>query len=97
MENKTVCSFVIAHPDEEDKLLWYNGSLLKNKLADPHNYEVPIFWMMDGKWEKGGKKDMSCMVDERAWWLSGDEISVLQHSIELAVQVDELLGLNEQN
>ncbi|KAL7900912.1 glycosyltransferase family 71 protein [Trichoderma sp. SZMC 28014] len=95
-ENKTVCSFVIAHTDEEDKLLWYNGSLLKNKLKDPHNYEVPIFWMMDGKWEKGGKKDMSCMVDERVWWLSGEENLVLQHSIELAVQIDTLLGLDEQ-
>jgi alpha 1,3-mannosyltransferase len=95
-ENKTVCSFVIAHVDEEDKLLWYNGSLLKNKLRDPHNYEVPIFWMMDGKWEKGSKKDMSCMVDERVRWLGDVEISVLQHSIEMAIQVDELLGLAEK-
>lgn len=95
--NNTVCSFVIAHVDEKDKLLWYNGSLLKNKLADPHGYEVPIYWMMDGKWQKGGKKDMSCMVDERVRWLSGEEVSVLQRSIEAAIQVDELLGLDKQD
>ncbi|KAL7918012.1 glycosyltransferase family 71 protein [Trichoderma austrokoningii] len=94
-ENNSVCSFVIAHVDERDQLLWYNGSLLKNKLADPHGYEVPIFWMMDGKWQKGGKKDMSCMVDEQVRRLSGEEISVLQRSIEMALQVDELLGLDE--
>ncbi|PTB67804.1 glycosyltransferase family 71 protein [Trichoderma citrinoviride] len=92
---KAVCSFVIAHPDEEDKLLWYNGSLLKNKLADPDGYEVPLYWMMDGEWEKGGKKDMSCMVKGERRWLSGDEISTLQMSIDAAIRADEALARAE--
>ncbi|KAL7788271.1 glycosyltransferase family 71 protein [Trichoderma ceciliae] len=91
-DKNSVCSFVIAHVDQKNKLLWYNGSLLKNKLADPNWYEVPVFWMMDGKWEKGGKKDMSCMVDETVRRLSGEEITILQHSIEAAIKVDEVLG-----
>ncbi|KAL6860939.1 glycosyltransferase family 71 protein [Trichoderma novae-zelandiae] len=94
-EKKAVCSFVIAHTDEEDKLLWYNGSLLKNKLADPNGYEVPLYWMMDGKWEKGGKKKMSCMVDGERGWLSGEHISTLQRSIDAAVRVDEALAKAE--
>ncbi|KAL7948260.1 glycosyltransferase family 71 protein [Trichoderma barbatum] len=87
-----VCSFVIAHTDEEDKLLWYNGSLLKNKLADAHGYEVPLYWMMDGQWEKGAKKEMSCMVEETRRRLTGEEVLILQHSIEAAVRVDEVLA-----
>jgi hypothetical protein len=38
-----VCSFVIAHVDASGRLVWYNGSLLKNKLAGPGGYEVPQF------------------------------------------------------
>ncbi|UKZ56518.1 hypothetical protein TrVGV298_010355 [Trichoderma virens] len=91
-DDKAVCSFVIAHTDEKDKLLWYNGSLLKNKLVDPNGYEVPLYWMMDGKWEKGGKKDMSCMVGETRRRLTGEEISILQHSIEAALRVDEVIA-----
>ena len=57
-----VCGFTIAHVDEKDKLLWYNGSLLKNKLVSMTEFDVPTHWMMDGVWEKGVlKKDMSCM------------------------------------
>ncbi|KAM0264105.1 hypothetical protein ACHAQJ_000850 [Trichoderma viride] len=93
-DDNAVCSFVIAHVDERDKLLWYNGSLLKNKLADPHGYDVPMFWMMDGKWHKGGKKDMSCMVDEKVRRLTGEEMMILQRSIDMAIHVDEMLGMD---
>ncbi|RFU74451.1 glycosyltransferase family 71 [Trichoderma arundinaceum] len=94
-EENAVCSFVIAHVDQKNKLLWYNGSLLKNKLADPHGYAVPLYWMMNGKWQKGGKKEMSCMVDEMRRRLTGEEIAILQRSIEAAIKVDEILGLAE--
>lgn len=91
-DEKAVCSFVIAHTDEKDKLLWYNGSLLKNKLVDPEGYEVPLYWMMDGEWQKGGKKDMSCMVGATRRRLSGEEISILQDSMEAAVKVDAVIA-----
>ncbi|EXL73803.1 hypothetical protein FOPG_10999 [Fusarium oxysporum f. sp. conglutinans race 2 54008] len=87
-----VCSFVIAHTDEKDKLLWYNGSLLKNKRMDPDSYEVPEYWMMDGKWHKGRTKDdMSCMTDTEVLELTAEEKRVLRESIEIAKDVDMAL------
>ncbi|KAI4226281.1 MAG: hypothetical protein L6R40_008296 [Gallowayella cf. fulva] len=59
-DNKT-CSFTIAHFDERDCLLWYNGSLLKNKLMNATEFDIPTHYMLDGVWEKGAtKQDMSC-------------------------------------
>ncbi|CAM1502218.1 Fc.00g042020.m01.CDS01 [Cosmosporella sp. VM-42] len=87
-----VCSFVIAHVDQSEKLIWYNGSLLKNKRLDPEGYEVPDHWMMDGKWSKGRtKEDMSCMAEAEALELTGEERSVLQNSIDAAKTVDKFL------
>ncbi|KAM5341487.1 hypothetical protein ACJ41O_014518 [Fusarium nematophilum] len=87
-----VCSFVIAHVDEEERLIWYNGSLLKNKRADPEGYEVPEYWMVDGKWHKGRTKDdMSCMSDSEAVKLTEEEKRVLGGSIEAARVVDAIL------
>ncbi|KAI3398709.1 hypothetical protein diail_8748 [Diaporthe ilicicola] len=55
-----VCSFVISHVDESNRLLWYNGGLLKNKITNRREFEVPTHWMMDAEWEKGANKgDMS--------------------------------------
>lgn len=87
-----VCSFVIAHTDEKDKLLWYNGSLLKNKRVDPEGYEVPEYWMMDGKWHKGRTKDdMSCMTDSVVLELTNEEKRLLRESLEVAKRVDTAL------
>ncbi|KAF5672531.1 alpha-1,3-mannosyltransferase [Fusarium heterosporum] len=89
-----VCSFVIAHVDQEDKLLWYNGGLLKNKAVNQKEFEVPTHWMIDQKWHKGGsKKDMSCMSGTKASELSTAEKDVLARSIEVAKDMDEKLGL----
>ncbi|AEO68710.1 62a8f7d4-c629-42d4-8d89-b519a79487d4 [Thermothielavioides terrestris] len=84
-----VCSFVIAHVDDADKLLWYNGGLLKNKVVSDEDYEVPLKWMIDAEWQKGAsKKDMSCMVGGEARNLTGEEVDILRRSIELAKQLD---------
>ncbi|KAI8722779.1 hypothetical protein NCS52_00422700 [Fusarium sp. LHS14.1] len=89
-----VCSFVIAHTDAKDKLIWYNGSLLKNKKMDPKGYEVPEYWMVDGKWHKGATKaDMSCMDGSEAIELTAEEKRVLKESIDAAKKVDEALKL----
>ncbi|KAJ3466580.1 hypothetical protein MRS44_004144 [Fusarium solani] len=89
-----VCSFVIAHTDDKDKLIWYNGSLLKNKKVDPKGYEVPEYWMVDGKWHKGATKaDMSCMDGSEAIELTDEEKRVLKESIGAAKKVDEALKL----
>ncbi|KAJ4195663.1 hypothetical protein NW755_001823 [Fusarium falciforme] len=93
-EEVRVCSFVIAHVDQTNKLLWYNGGLLKNKIVNQTDFEVPTHWMIDQTWYKGAaKKDMSCMAGDQATELSEDERRVLARSIEVAKDVDERLGL----
>ncbi|RSL53614.1 hypothetical protein CEP51_014864 [Fusarium floridanum] len=93
-EEVRVCSFVIAHVDQTDKLLWYNGGLLKNKIVNQTDFEVPTHWMIDQTWYKGAaKKDMSCMAGDKATELSEDERRILSNSIEVAKDVDERLGL----
>ncbi|RTE78043.1 hypothetical protein BHE90_007475 [Fusarium euwallaceae] len=93
-EEVRVCSFVIAHVDQTDKLLWYNGGLLKNKIVNQTDFEVPTHWMIDQTWYKGAaKKDMSCMAGDKATELSEDERGILARSIDVARDVDERLGL----
>ncbi|PYH93359.1 hypothetical protein BO71DRAFT_327815 [Aspergillus ellipticus CBS 707.79] len=89
-----VCSFVIAHVDAKNRLLWYNGSLLKNKgQSDMQNvYEVPDKWMIDAEWVKGGRKqDHSCMIEGEVRSLTDEEIMVLEREISLAKTVDQLV------
>lgn len=87
-----VCSFTIAHVDHKKKLLWFNGSLLKNKEVDSVDFDVPTEWMIDGVWEKGAtKQDMSCMSGAGVHDIDPAMIDVLQKSVEVAKQVDELL------
>ncbi|KAH8883607.1 hypothetical protein GQ53DRAFT_732071 [Thozetella sp. PMI_491] len=89
-----VCSFVIAHVDDDERLLWYNGGLLKNKLALPTTFEIPTHWAVDGKWEKGARKeDSSCMVGGQQVALTGYETTVLEQAMTLAQQVDSDLNL----
>ncbi|POR36819.1 Uncharacterized protein TPAR_02986 [Tolypocladium paradoxum] len=91
-ESDRVCSFVIAHTDDNERLIWFNGSLVKNKLVDSESYEVPTAWMMDGSWEKGAtKQSMSCMVGAEVRRLSGEEQRILRRSIEGASKVDSTL------
>lgn len=89
-----VCSFVISHVDESDKLLWYNGGLLKNKITNKKEFEVPTHWMMDADWEKGASKpDMSCMKHGNAVELADAEKEIIKRSIEEAQGVDSELNL----
>ncbi|KIL84890.1 hypothetical protein FAVG1_11760 [Fusarium avenaceum] len=93
-EEVRVCSFVIAHVDQDEKLLWYNGGLLKNKAVNQTEFEVPTHWMIDQKWHKGGsKKDMSCMAGTQASELESAEKDILARSIEVAKDMDAKLGL----
>ncbi|KAM7193314.1 mannosyltransferase putative domain containing protein [Rhypophila sp. PSN 637] len=93
-KNKTrICSFTIAHLDEDDKLLWYNGGLLKNKLLKDMEdvYEVPNKWMVDAEWIKGNKKEaFSCMRGgpEEVHDITDWERTLLESFIERAKWVD---------
>ena len=94
---KKVCSFVIAHVDEQDDLIWYNGGLLKNKkIAEmKHDYAIPDKWMVDGEWQKGAtREDMSCMVGEKMHELSEEQMRRLERSIEEAKRIDIALHVD---
>lgn len=85
-----VCGFTIAHVNQADKLLWYNGSLLKNKEVNQTDFDVPTRWMIDGEWEKGAtKQDLSCMKDASMKSIDNHERKVLEASVALAKKVDE--------
>lgn len=84
-----VCGFTIAHVDEKEKLIWYNGSLLKNKAIDNTTFLIPSHWMIDATWEKGATKaDMSCMTGGMAQSLTNDEMDILRRSIVVAKEAD---------
>ncbi|KAL8779714.1 MAG: hypothetical protein Q9213_006803 [Squamulea squamosa] len=88
-DNNKVCSFTIAHFDEQDKLLWYNGSLLKNKLTNATEFDVPTHYMLEGVWEKGAtKQDMSCMKEGKLKETSEEEREIVRKSIEKAKDSD---------
>ena len=88
-EKNKVCSFTIAHFDEKDKLLWYNGSLLKNKLRNNTEFDVPTSYMIDGVWEKGASKpDISCMRDATIIDTSEEERKILRKSVDGAKAID---------
>ena len=87
-----VCGFTIAHVDEADRLLWYNGSLLKNKIVNPTEFDVPTHWMTDGVWEKGATKaDMSCMTNTHVLDFTTEEIDIVRKSGEAAQAIDAKL------
>ena len=87
-ENR-VCSFTIAHLDHKKKLLWYNGSLLKDKEVSGGEFDVPTEWMVDGISEKGATKaDLSCMRDAQINAVDLTELSVLKLSVEGAGKID---------
>ncbi|PLB43759.1 hypothetical protein P170DRAFT_450932 [Aspergillus steynii IBT 23096] len=89
-----VCSFVIAHVDAKDQLLWWNGSLLKNKGVPEMTkvYDIPTNWMIDAEWLKGDtKQDMSCMIGGEVRNLTNDQTHTLERSVELAKRVDATL------
>jgi len=87
-----ICSFTIAHLDQLGRLLWYNGSLLKNKAVSQEEFDVPTHYMVDGVWEKGGSKpEISCMRDAKVQGVTTGEKDILAKSVEAAKKVDEKL------
>ncbi|CAN8103094.1 unnamed protein product [Discula destructiva] len=94
---KRVCSFVIAHLDDRNDLIWYNGGLLKNKQVPEmsHEYAVPDKWMVDAEWQKGGSKpEMSCMIGGEMHDVPEDQLRILELSIKEAKWVDEALQIS---
>ncbi|QVM10589.1 hypothetical protein D8B26_005246 [Coccidioides posadasii str. Silveira] len=84
-----VCSFHIAHTDENDALLWFNGGLLKSKMGNNAEYWFPEVWMLDGEWEKSqDKSTWSCMKNGTLFPLDERTVRVLQESVNEARRLD---------
>lgn len=93
-DGEEVCGFTIAHVDEENTLIWYNGSLLTNKVVDQEEFMIPEYWRVDAEWEKGDtKSDMSCMKGGVPVALSAKESELLRRSVEVAKRVDAEISL----
>ncbi|KAJ2893571.1 mannosyltransferase putative-domain-containing protein [Zalerion maritima] len=91
---KRICSFTIAHTDDKGSLLWLNGGLLLNKLMDKKEFDVPTHWVLDGRWQKGIKKeDLSCMVGEHISDIPKKQQELLQSSIDVAKEMDAKIML----
>jgi len=87
-----ICAFTIAHVDEAGRLLWYNGSLLRNKALNLTEFDIPTHWMIDGTWWKGSvRSEMSCMSGGLLRMLAEEETRVLTESVRVAMTVDQRL------
>lgn len=70
--------------------MWYNGSLLKNKLVNATAFEIPTHWMLDGIREKGGSKpEPSCMKGATIRETSEEEKRIMRDSVDRARDIDE--------
>jgi hypothetical protein len=90
-----VCSFSIAHVDSSDKLLWFNGSLLKNKAINQAEFLLSTTWMLGAQWLKGNTKaDSSCMRGGEIRKVDDETLQVIATSVSLAQNMDrELIRL----
>lgn len=94
-DDASVCSFVIGHLDERDRLFWYNGGLLRNKHVDKETFGVPTHLMIDGVWKKAREKEkMSCMSGREPVELSAWQNGVIQRSVSLAQGLDKEFGFD---
>lgn len=85
-----VCGSTIAHTDERKKLIWYNGSLLKNKGEDPRAFRNPDYWMLDGEWSWNWTKEhTACMRNGEVFLTTPEEQSIIESTITLAKNVDK--------
>ncbi|KAI9642630.1 hypothetical protein NHQ30_009435 [Ciborinia camelliae] len=94
-----LCGSVIAHVDERERLLWFNGGLVRRKddsegrraFMDVRGEAVGL-WALDGKWRwnsEGNRWNMACMEGGAVKELSEDERQVIEGSVEGAKEVDE--------
>ena len=87
-----VCSFSIAHVDDRNKLLWFNGSLLKNKALSQTEFLVSTTWMIGAQWIKGRTRaDSSCMRGGQIRDVDVETLNIITTSIDLAKAMDEKL------
>lgn len=85
-----VCGFPIAHLDEQQHLIWFNGGLLRNRNADIAEYWEPTHWMVDGEWDNSiSKADMCCMTSAKPEHVPAEMQIILKRSTAKAKALDQ--------
>lgn len=84
-----ICGNAIAHTDEDDKLLWFNGALLKNKWQDQENFGNFSHYMLDGEFRaQNGGDGVSCEHQGEVLSVDEKERKILSDLVEQAKYVD---------
>jgi alpha 1,3-mannosyltransferase len=87
---KSVCGSHQAHLDEKGKLIWFNGSLLKNKVGSLRQFMAADRLMIDGNWHWDLNTDhTSCMEEGNTTPLDRKERDILEKSRRVAMRLDE--------
>ena len=88
-DSSTICGNAIAHTDEADRLLWFNGGLLANKYQDKKKYGDFSHWMLDGHWlPQTGGDGVSCEDQGNILPVNEKDKKILTQSIEEAKLAD---------
>jgi len=90
---KGVCGSHQGHLDEKGKLIWFNGSLLKNKVGSLRHFMIADRLMIDGNWHWDTTADhTSCMEEGNTTPLDHKERDILEKSRHVAMKLDEKFG-----
>ena len=85
-----ICGNAILHTDEDDRLLWFNGGLLKNKYQDQKTFGNFTHYMLDGQWKhQNGGDGVSCEEKGEILTVNEEEKKVLSALIREAKIVDQ--------
>jgi alpha 1,3-mannosyltransferase len=88
-ENR-VCGSHQAHLDEKGKLIWFNGSLLKNRWGSLRQFMYADRLSVDGNWQWDLTTDhTSCMEEGTTKPLDRREQNILEKSRRAAMELDE--------
>jgi alpha 1,3-mannosyltransferase len=89
-EKVYVCGNTISHSfDQDGRLIWYNGSLLRNKSRNREIYMVPQYQILGGQcgWVRDPDLQFCCYGAE-ILELTSSERDILERSVDLAKDLD---------
>ena len=90
VDENRICGSHQAHLDEKGKLIWFNGSLLKNKARTPRQFMTADRLRVDGNWHWDlTANHTSCMEEGTTKPLDRREWDVLEKSRRAAMKLDE--------
>lgn len=85
-----VCGNTLAHYDKNGGLIWYNGSLLRDKSRNHRTYMVPQYKTMGGEcfWISDPELHFCCR-DADILELTDSEHGIIEMSVEAAQKMDD--------